>query len=125
MDRRQAVRYVPAAAFAASVLVASVVDPSGGVPSSAVLGLGADKWLHLATYATLALLLAFAALARTPRVLAAVVLLAAAYGGGIEAVQSFLPARTCDLADAAANAAGALLGAGAWYLAVVRRRRGR
>ncbi|MFC7156736.1 VanZ family protein [Halomarina halobia] len=102
--------------WAGYVLVASTVDPpSGGLPPIGPLGLvGLDKWLHALAYAAMALLVAYALAARTPRTLALAVALTAAYGAGIEAVQAFLPLRAFDPADALANAAGAALGAAAW-----------
>jgi VanZ family protein len=117
MDRRQALRHVPALLFGAYVLVASVVDPpsgaGGGLPA-APLGVGLDKWLHLAAYAALAFLLAFARDVRLTRATVAVAVVAAAYGAGIEVLQAFVPARAFDPADAATNALGALLGVSAW-----------
>ena len=117
MDRRQALRHVPALLFGAYVLVASVVDPPSGASGGlamAPLGIGLDKWLHLGAYAALAFLLAFARDTRLTRPMVAVAIVAAAYGAGIEVVQAFVPARAFDLADAATNVLGALLGVSAW-----------
>ena len=76
-----------------------------------------DKLLHAGAYALLAGLAA-GALARLGPVRAAVAaaLLAAAYGGTDEWHQSFVPGRDSDAADLAADAAGALAGAGAGLL---------
>jgi VanZ family protein len=106
-------------ACAGAVLVASVVRPPGaGGSATLLLGVALDKWLHAAAYAALAATLAYAALAagRTLLVVAAVV---AAYGLGIEGVQATLPYRTFSVADAAANAVGALVGVAAWRLLAV------
>lgn len=111
-------RYALAGAYAAFVLYSSVVEPpGGGFPPGGPLGIGVDKWAHLVTYGILAVLLAFAVLARTSRALAFVVTIAAAYGAGIEVVQAFLPMRAFDFADAAANTVGAALGTGVWHAA--------
>ena len=104
--------------YAGVVLFASVIDPpSAGTAPGGPFGLGADKWLHAATYAALAILLAYAALARTSRALLAVVVLAAGYGAGIEVVQSFLPLRSFEATDMAANAIGAAAAVGIWTIA--------
>jgi hypothetical protein len=77
--------------------------------------LSSDKLLHAAAYAVLAGL-AVGALARTRLggLLAAAiaVLLAAAYGATDEWHQSFVPGRDADAADVAADAIGAVAGAG-------------
>lgn len=110
-------RYGLALAWAVVVLVASVLDPpAGGPPPVAPLGVPLDKWVHALTYAVLAGLLAYAARARAPRVLVAVVLVAAGYGFGVEVVQSFVPLREFDLVDALANAVGAAVAVVAWRL---------
>lgn len=120
IDRREpwvrGVRAVPVIAWAAYVLVASLIDPGGtGLPSTGPLGLiGVDKWLHLGSYATFAWLLALAVSAGTPRQLAAVCLATIAFGAGVELLQAPSPARSADLFDAIANAVGAVIGVGAW-----------
>jgi VanZ family protein len=112
------VRYGLVVAWAGAVLAASLVDPpSGGVPAMGPFGLvGLDKWLHLGAYAGLAALFGYATLARDRQALAVAVLLAAAYGVGVELLQAPLAARTADPVDAAANALGAVLGAAVWWL---------
>ncbi|WP_254545738.1 VanZ family protein [Halomarina pelagica] len=109
-------RYALVVLWAGYVLAASTVDPpAGGLPPGGPLGLvGFDKWLHALTYAAMALLVAYALVARTPRSLALAGALAVAYGAGIEVVQAFLPLRAFDTADALANAVGAAIGAVAW-----------
>ncbi|MFC5972331.1 VanZ family protein [Halomarina salina] len=119
-------RYVALVVAAAVVFVASVLDPgtvgAGHQTSgSGPLGvLGLDKWVHATAYATLAVLGAAAFVGASPDrtrdwwTLALVVLGVAAFGAGVEVVQSALPARSFDLLDMAANATGALLGVGLW-----------
>jgi VanZ family protein len=137
-------RLLAPVAWAGFVLVASVVDPSGGPPAGPVLGVPGDKVLHGLTYATLAAALAVglatprlrdtapAPLARLAgrrpvrRVALLAVLVATAYGLAIEGIQYPLPYRTFELLDAAANAVGAVLGAAGWVAGVfVRRQVGR
>ncbi len=116
------VRYGLVGVYAAYVLAASVVappsgGPGGGLPPRGPLGLvGVDKWLHLATYATLGFGAAYAPAARRGRALVAAALVATAFGAGVEVVQAPLAARTADLADAAANGVGATVGVGVWWL---------
>lgn len=115
------VRYGLVGLYAAYVLLASVVDPGGGgggLPPRGPLGLvGVDKWLHLATYATLGFGAAYALLARRGRPLVVAAVAATAFGAGVEVVQAPLAARSADLADAAANGLGAALGVGLWWFA--------
>lgn len=111
IDRR--LRHALAAGVAALVLVASVVDPPSTGTPTVLLGAGVDKWLHAVAYAGLAVTVGYARLGESEldgRTLLAVFLLVAAYGFGVELVQAPLPARSFDLADAAANAVGAALG---------------
>jgi VanZ family protein len=134
------VRRLAPVAWAGFVLVASVIEPSGGAPSPPVLGLPADKVLHGLTYATLAAALAVGlatveserlpgnVLRERPlgRVALLAVVVATAYGLAIEGVQFPIPYRTFDLLDALANAVGAVVGAAGWVAgALVRRRLGR
>jgi len=90
------------AACVAAVLVASLFRPPAVLGADAG-GVAVDKWLHGISYA----LLAVAAVATL--------------GLAVEAVQAPLTYRSSSVADAAANAAGALAGvAAAWLLARVR-----
>lgn len=107
------VRAAGLAVAAAAVFAASVTDPSGAAAAGGRWFLGHDGWLHAAGYAVLGLLAAATVGARRLGDVAVVVAIVAAYGAGIEVVQWFLPARRFELLDAAANAAGALVGAGA------------
>jgi VanZ like family len=87
------------------------------------LPLGAsDKTLHLAGYALMTLL--SAGFCHAPGALLALAAGTVAGSAVIESVQGFLPYRSFELLDLAANAAGAALGGAlalAWVLLVVRR----
>jgi VanZ family protein len=116
---REGERYAVFGLAAAAVFLGSVVAPPTGGPvaSAAVprpLGVPLDKWIHAGGYAVLAGLLCYATSARTTRAAVLAALVVSGYGFGIELVQGTLPARTFDLADAAANAAGSGLAALAW-----------
>ena len=119
---RRAYRLLASVAVAAAVVASVATPPAGGAGGALVPH--ADKALHALGYAMVAFLLAAAWPARSWRALALVVVAAVALGGGLELVQSTLPARTADVADAAANAAGALAGAAGWWVAAIRRRAG-
>lgn len=97
---------------AAVLLVASVVPP--GPAGGAAGPLPMDKLLHAAGYAALAGALAGALATRERSARRAATLSfcgAVAYGIGIELVQAGVPYRAFSLADAGANALGALVGA--------------
>lgn len=133
-------RLLAPVAWAGFVLLASVVEPSGGPPAGPILGIPGDKVLHGLTYATLAAGVAVGLATPRLRDAAAVplarpvgprpvrrvallaVLVATAYGLAIEGVQYPIPYRTFDLLDAAANAVGAVVGAAGWVAGVVVRR---
>jgi len=89
--------------------------------------LAQDKLLHAAVYAVLGALVV-ASLARTglglARAVVASALLSAAYGATDEWHQSYVPNRTADPGDLAADAAGALVGAAALGV-ILRGRRAR
>ena len=111
----RAVRYGSVGLFAGWVLVASVVDPPAGAAAPpGPLGVPLDKLVHASTYATLGGLLAYALLPRRPLALLAVALAATGYGAGIEVVQAFLPLRTFEVLDLAANGLGATVAALCW-----------
>lgn len=106
---------------ALALLVASI-SPTGS--GGRVLGpfglLGLTTWLHVIGYAGLALVLGYALVdAPTDRFVLVALVAAAGYGLLIECVQFFLAHRTFDLWDAAANAVGAAVAAGAWRIVVV------
>ena len=118
-----------AVGWAALAVAASVVSPpsgAGGLAATGPLGLvGVDKWVHALTYATLTGLLAVALRARTRRELLAAALVSAGVGAGVEVVQSTLPARSGDPADALANLVGATAAALVWTVALRLRARSR
>lgn len=108
-------RVAPLVAWSLCVVVASAATPPGdGLGAAGPLGFGVDKWVHLGAYAVTAFLAASALRARDARRLALAALVAVTLGGGVELLQATLPARDASLADAAANAAGAVLGAAAY-----------
>jgi len=84
-----------------------------------------DKLLHAAAYAVLGALVGAAITASQlapPRAIALAALLAAAYGATDEWHQRYVPGRTADPADLAADAAGAIAGAAVGVRAARRRR---
>lgn len=109
-------RVALAVGVAAVVLAASVVPPPPGADQS--LGpfglLGADKWAHAGGYALLVAAVAYARLDRSRRQLIVAVAVAATFGLAVEGLQHGVPWRSFSLADAAANAVGALVGAAVW-----------
>ena len=108
--------YALFAGCAAVVFLASVVDPpsaaAGSVPRP--LGVAPDKWVHAGAYAGLVGLLCRATGARATRAVLLAAVAVSGYGLAVEFVQGALPARSFELADAAANAVGAGLAALAW-----------
>jgi VanZ family protein len=119
----------PAVVLAAAtvVLVGSLLPtPTAASEASVVapLGVGADKWVHAASYAVVAgLAAATRGWGRRVPALVAVVVAVAAFGAGVEVAQSFVPGRTASGADAVANAVGAAVGVAAWWLIARRRAR--
>lgn len=112
LSRERLRRVAPLVLWGLCVVVASTATPSGdGLAAAGPFGFGVDKWIHLGAYAVMAYLAAFARRARTVRGLTLAALVAAALGGGVELLQATLPARAASLADAAANALGAVVGA--------------
>jgi VanZ family protein len=109
-------RWAAVLVVAAAILLASVVDPGRGAAAPGPLGVvSLATWGHLLGYAALAGAVAAALAGRPVRTAVAVAVVAAvAYGAGIELLQSVIPARSFDPADAVANAAGAAVGVGAW-----------
>lgn len=114
------VRYGLALAVAGGLFVASVVDPPGAGPPPELLGVALDRWLHAVGYAALAGALLYARAAADRRALAVAVAVAVAYGGGLEVLQAFLPARAFSPADLLADALGALVAALGWRAGAVR-----
>jgi len=123
VSRRRLAAWAPAVLYAALIFaLSSLSRPQDLVPPAL---LSYDKLLHLAEYAVLGLLVARAlgAGGRPPaRAFAGALLLASLYGASDELHQAFVPGRTADVLDWAADSAGAALGAGA--IAFLRRRGG-
>lgn len=113
--RSRLFRRAPAVVYAAAVFYGGVID-IGTLPE--LPGLSADKVLHALAFFGLALLveLAFYELAPARRRLLGV-LLSAGAGGLLELVQAALPYRSAELWDFGADILGALLAAGASWLA--------
>jgi VanZ family protein len=104
------VRYALVALVAGVVLVASVVEPSGGARTLGPFGLvGADKWSHALAYAGLTAALTYASIKGGRGRLALAVGVAVVFGIAIELVQWPIPYRTASVADALADALGACL----------------
>jgi VanZ family protein len=114
-------RWLLVTAVLTAILVASVVRPPGaGRPVTGPFGLfPLSTWLHGVAYAGLAVVLAYALQCR-PRpnwwILAVAVVLATAYGVGIELLQSTLAYRSFETGDILANAVAAALAAAGWGL---------
>ncbi|NHN46908.1 antibiotic resistance protein VanZ [Halostella sp. JP-L12] len=117
-------RWLPALAVAVALLVASAVPP--GPAGGAAGPLPLDKLLHGAGYAALAgtLVVGLTAHRRSTKWAAGLsVCGATSYGLAIELLQAGIPYRAFSLADAGANALGAVLGAA--VVVGYRRRMGR
>lgn len=115
---RRVLAWAPALAWAAAIFVVSSRE-SVGIPAF----WGADKLLHFGAYALLGFLLAHGAAGSglAPRWAVA---LGWAYGGSDELHQAFVPGRSADPADWAADALGVLAGTFA-YARLMAWRRGR
>ena len=112
-------RYLPAIGFSLLVLVTSLLPvPEGaGEQVPALLGFALDKWVHAASYGTLAVLLAWGRQARDVTTVAALVIVSLCYGAGVELLQALVPSRGVSGADFVANAVGAVLAGLAWLVA--------
>ena len=123
------VSWLPAILWAALIFFMSAV-PGDGLPEMPVPQ--TDKLIHAAVFLVLSAL-CFRALARTTRLppwaaMATAALLATLYGAGDEVHQMFTPGRNSDVADALADAVGAVAGAllaGALLMGAVKRHRAR
>ena len=107
-------RWLPALAWAAVIWILSSrpVVPAVEIPY-------VDKVFHAGEFGVLALLLAWAAAPalsryRPPIRMLVVVVVSLFYGIADEAHQAFVPGRSCDAADVAADLAGAAIAAVAW-----------
>ncbi len=111
--------------FVGSVLPLPTGGGDPGVALAGPFGVGPDKVVHAVSYATIAGLAVLERRTRGVRNgvvgLVAVVVVVAAFGAGVEVVQSVVPGRTASGADAVANAVGAVVGVvavlGWWLLA--------
>jgi VanZ family protein len=111
--------------------VLPVPSAGGDVTVAGPFGVGADKWVHAASYALLA---ALAVSGRVTRFttsgavgLVVVVLAVAGFGAGIEVAQSFVPGRTASGGDVVANTIGAVVGVAcvvSWWVVARWRRAG-
>ncbi|QIO24075.1 VanZ family protein [Haloarcula sp. JP-L23] len=116
MDSSRFRRHLPAIAFAALLLVTSLVPVPGSgadaVPT--LLGVALDKWVHAGSYGTLTVLLAWRQRTRTVTAVALLAALTVGYGAGIEILQGLVATRDTSGADFVANAVGAALASVAW-----------
>lgn len=119
-------------AVTGGVVVPSLLPVPGGGPERFLLGVGLDKWAHGVGYAAVSLAFAWArghqigsaSADATPtvtgtsaRVVLAAIVVGVGVGAGAELLQAPLATRTASLADAGANAVGAVLGSAAWLVA--------
>lgn len=108
-------RFSIAGAFAMAVALASFLHAPDVVDATGVFGLvGNDKWIHAGSYALITFLLAYAVLARSLPVLAAIALTSILLGIGVEFIQSTIPWRSKEFADMVANSVGAVVAVGLW-----------
>lgn len=109
-------RVTLAAGVAAVVLAGSLVPPPTevGQPIGPFGLVEADAWSHALSYGVLAISVAYALLARSGERLLVAVVAAVAFGLAVEGLQYGVPWRSFELADAVANAVGALVAAGGW-----------
>jgi hypothetical protein len=123
---------VAAVVFLGSVFPLPTTGAGTAVDVSGPLGVGADKVVHAASYAVIAGVAAWGARVRGAEYglvgLVAIVVLVAAFGAGVEVVQSVVPGRTASGGDAVANTVGAVVGVAVvlgWWVLVRRVRPGR
>ncbi|KAA9398982.1 hypothetical protein Har1130_12310 [Haloarcula sp. CBA1130] len=119
MDRSGFRHYLPAVGFSLLLLVTSLLPiPEGaGEQVPAFLGFALDKWVHAASYGTLAALLAWGRQARDVSTVVALVAVSICYGAGVELLQGLVPSRGVSGADFVANAVGAVLAGLVWIVA--------
>ena len=107
------IRRVVAVGCALAILLASVAEPSEGVPRT-LFGIGFTVYLHLLAYAGLAVVIGYAIASIDRRTLVVAAALATLYGAAIELLQGPIPYRTTATADGVINAIGAVVGAALW-----------
>lgn len=115
------VRWLFVAAVVTTILIGSVVRPSGVQGVAGSFGTIPSSWLHGLGYAGLAITLAYALQSSSRpdwQILLSVFVLATAYGVGIELLQLTLPYRAFELRDILVNAAGAALAVAGWKVLV-------
>ena len=122
--RRFLIYWLPVILYCLFIFLQSAF-PSPVSTEGVLLG---DKLLHLAGYAVLGALFFRALEASRPRerawaLWALSALFATAYGASDELHQAFVPERSADMLDLAADAAGAMIGAGMAVWAAPRMRR--
>lgn len=110
-----------ALAWAGAMLWAATIFALSARPTLPVsLGSGRDKVVHFLAYALLGALLARAV--EEPRRLWLAALLGVAYGASDEMHQRYVPGRSAELADLAADALGVVAAVSLFYLHRVRAR---
>ena len=113
-------RWAPVVIYMAAIFFVSA-DSSPPAPSSI-----SDKWLHLFAYALLGLLVCRALAGGLPRrvtkrTAVTTLIVSIAYGVSDELHQTFVPGRSPELLDVAADAAGVSLGLiGCWAWGIIR-----
>ena len=113
-------RWAPVVIYMAAIFFVSA-DSSPPAPSAL-----SDKWLHLLAYAVLGLLVCRALTGGLPRrvtmrTAVTTLIVSIAYGVSDELHQAFVPGRSPELLDVAADAAGASLGLiGCWAWGIIR-----
>jgi hypothetical protein len=120
-------RWATFVAVTAVVVLASLVPLPPDGADRLLFGVGLHAWAHGVGYAAVAFTFARArAGADVPsetrpwgdvvRVAAGAIVVGFAVGACVELLQALVPTRTPSVVDAATNAVGATLGAGAWLL---------
>ncbi|HUF29871.1 MAG TPA: VanZ family protein [Gemmatimonadaceae bacterium] len=107
MSRR---RWGPPALWAAFILVLTSIPGPELAPIGAFAFPGADKLVHLGLYAVLGALVARAAHPASARTLGSLLIGVAAFAAADEWHQRFIPGRSADARDFAADCAGAFAG---------------
>lgn len=110
----RSVRSVGVGCCALAIFLASIAEPSGGVPRT-LFGVGFTVYLHLLAYAGLAAAIGYAIDSADRRTLVAAAALVTLYGAAIELVQGTISYRTMAAADVVINAIGAVIGVALWW----------
>jgi len=119
--------WLPAVVWAGVIFVLSSLPPVLPEPKEPIGFVPLDKWAHLAAYGLLAGLVILALRRghnlRLPATAGLAIVLTVAYGASDEWHQSFVPNRWATMGDWLADAIGAMLMTGIWYLYESIRRR--